>query len=79
MTIELRVKERLEAAGLLDHGIQARIAAEAGIDRKTVRGIITGRCRTIRFATLERLCNWLCMQGNEMLARSIVDLVAQQL
>ena len=72
MPIEFRVKDILEAARLLDHGIYARIAAEAGIDRKTLGDIIKGRCRTIRLATLERLCNWLCMQGVEGLPGALL-------
>ncbi len=63
MRIEFRLKQILEAAGLLVHGIYARIAAEAGIDRKTVRDICENRRRTIKLDTLERLCGWLRKQN----------------
>ncbi len=63
MRIEFRLKQLLEAAGLLVHGIYARIAAEAGIDRKTVRDICENRRRTIKFETLERFCDWLRKQN----------------
>ncbi len=63
MRIEFRLKQILKAAGLLVHGIYARIAAEAGIDRKTVRDICENRRRTIKLDTLERLCDWLRKQN----------------